>query len=83
MSYPELLSRFHDFCSDFNGLLLLLIPCSGLMLSPLCCFAMFFAIAKDSVRLSRWRRESKGFCYSNSVSPAPSRKPSGGLPAHS
>jgi hypothetical protein len=39
------------------GLLLLLIPIAGLMLSPLWCFAMAFVIAKDSVRLTRWRRE--------------------------
>ena len=41
----------------FIGLLLLLIPHTGLMLAFLWCFAMVFAIAKNSVRLTRWRRE--------------------------
>ena len=41
----------------FIGLALLLIPYAGLMLSPLWCFAMVFAIAKDGVRRVRWRRE--------------------------
>jgi nitrate reductase gamma subunit len=39
------------------GLVLLLVPHAGLMLSPLWCCAMVFAIAKDVVRLTRWRRE--------------------------
>jgi hypothetical protein len=41
----------------FIGLALLLIPFAGLMLSPLWCFAMVFAIAKDGVGRVRWRRE--------------------------
>jgi hypothetical protein len=41
----------------FIGLALLLIPYAGLMLSPLWCFAMVFAIAKGGVRRVRWRRE--------------------------
>ena len=41
----------------FIGLVLLLVPYAGIMLSPLWCFAMVFAIAKDGVGLVRWRRE--------------------------
>jgi hypothetical protein len=35
----------------FIGLLLLLVPFAGIILSPVWSFAMFFAIAKDSVWL--------------------------------
>jgi hypothetical protein len=41
----------------FIGLVLLLIPIAGVILAPVWCFVMVFAVAKDVVRLVRWRRE--------------------------
>jgi hypothetical protein len=41
----------------FIGLALLLIPNAGIMLAPVWCLAMLFAVAQDAVRLARWRRE--------------------------
>jgi nitrate reductase gamma subunit len=41
----------------FIGLVLLLIPYAGIVLAPVWWFAMLFVIAKDAVRLARWRRE--------------------------
>ena len=43
----------------FIGLALLLIPYAGLMLCPLWCFAMVFAVAKDGIGRVRWRRGYK------------------------
>jgi hypothetical protein len=41
----------------FIGLALLLIPYAGIMLAPVWCLAMLLVVAKDAVRLARWRRE--------------------------
>jgi hypothetical protein len=41
----------------FVALLLLFIPHLGLLLAAAWCFVMFAAIANDTVRLARWRRE--------------------------
>ena len=41
----------------FIGLALLLVPYAGIMLAPVWCLAMLFTVAKDAVRLARWRRE--------------------------
>jgi len=41
----------------FIGLVLLLIPYAGIMLALVWCFAMLLVVAKDAVRLIRWRYE--------------------------
>jgi hypothetical protein len=41
----------------FVGLLLLFVPHFGIPLAATWCFAMFVAIANDTVRVARWRRE--------------------------
>lgn len=41
----------------FIGLVLLLVPYAGIMLAAVWSFAMLFVVAKDGVRLVRWRRE--------------------------
>ena len=41
----------------FIGLVLLLIPIAGIVLAPVWLFAMLFVVAKDTVRLVRWRRD--------------------------
>jgi hypothetical protein len=39
------------------GLVLLLVPYAGIMLALVWCFAMLLVVAKDAVRLVRWRYE--------------------------
>jgi hypothetical protein len=41
----------------FIGLVLLLIPFAGIVLGPVWWVAMLFVVAKDAVRLARWRRD--------------------------
>jgi hypothetical protein len=41
----------------FIGLVLLLVPYVGIMLALVWCFAMLLVVAKDAVRLARWRYE--------------------------
>jgi len=41
----------------FIGLVLLLVPYAGIMLALVWCFAMLLVVAKDAVRLIRWRYE--------------------------
>jgi hypothetical protein len=41
----------------FIGLVLLLIPYSGIMLALVWCCAMLLVVAKDAVRHVRWRHE--------------------------
>jgi hypothetical protein len=41
----------------FIGLLILLIPYAGIMLALVWCFVMLLVVAKDVVRLVRWRHE--------------------------
>jgi hypothetical protein len=41
----------------FLGLVLLLIPFAGIVLAPVWWLSMLLVIAKDTVRLARWRRE--------------------------
>jgi hypothetical protein len=41
----------------FIGLVFLLIPYAGIVLAPVWWFSMLLVIAKDAVRLARWRRE--------------------------
>jgi extracellular solute-binding protein len=40
----------------FTGLVLLLIPFAGIVLAPVWWFPILFVVAKDTVRLARWRR---------------------------
>ena len=41
----------------FIGLVLPLIPYAGIMLTLMWCFSVLFLVAKDAVRLVRWRHE--------------------------
>jgi hypothetical protein len=41
----------------FIGLLLLLVPLAGIILSPVWSLSMLCVVGRDSVRLLRWRRE--------------------------
>jgi hypothetical protein len=41
----------------FVGLVLLLVPYAGIMLALVWCFAILLVVAKDAVRLIRWRYE--------------------------
>jgi hypothetical protein len=47
----------------FIGLVLLLIPHTGIALAPVWCFLMLVVVARDAVRFVRWRRE-----YESSIS---------------
>jgi hypothetical protein len=41
----------------FIGLVMLLVPYAGIILALVWCFGMLLVVAKDAVRLVRWRDE--------------------------
>jgi hypothetical protein len=41
----------------FIGLVMLLVPYAGIILALVWCFGMLLVVAKDAVRLVRWRHE--------------------------